>query len=165
MNWISSALLLLLIVFCCCCCCFLGVEEGGQRHFFVLIIVIDDNRTAILNFQWNKLVVNKWIKAMFLYDNSLPFFFFFSFFFLFDFSSSFSSPDYPQLMMVRFFVVVIIAVCCLIPVSAAGRYTRFVAGIPFIWQVYPVGGWYIRMAGVFSWWQVHRDTSSCIPNQ
>ena len=154
MNWISSALLLLLIVFCCCCC-FLGVEEGGQRHFLVLIIVIVDNRTAILNFLWKELVVSKWIKGMFLYDISLSFF-----------SCLFSSsPDYPQSMMVRFYFVVTLAVCCLIPVSAAGMYTRFVAGIPFIWRVYPVGDWYNRMAGVFSWWQVHRDTSSCIPNQ
>ena len=53
--------------------------------------------------------------------------------------------------MVHFFVVVTLAVCCLIPVSAAGRYTRFVArytqlvaGIS-VWQAYSVDGRYTEL--------------------
>ena len=63
-------------------------------------------------------------------------------------------PDYLQEIMARFCVVVTLAVCCLVtgsngidPGPASGRYTRFVAGIPCVRQVYPVDIWYNRMVG------------------
>ena len=64
----------------------------------------------------------------------------------------FSSPDYLQATMARFCGVVTLAVCCLVTGSNGryGRYARLVAGIPCVWQVYPVGGWYNRVAGIFS---------------
>ena len=83
----------------------------------------------------------------------------------------FSSPDYLQAIMARFCVVITLAVCCPMvtgvslvqPVPASGRYTWLIACIPYVWQVYPVGGWYNRKVCIFSLWQVRRFAIATYP--
>ena len=70
-----------------------------------------------------------------------------------------SSPDYLQAIMSRFCVVVTLAMCCPMvtgvslaqPVPASGRYTWFIACIPYVCRVYT---WWLVSAGS-SIWQVY----------